>query len=58
MFSVADIIFGGTVRYMVRVKALAPSPAVTAYLARLEARPALQRADARNAATVKEHGLG
>jgi len=58
MFSIADVIFGGTVRYMVRVKALSPSPAVTEYLTRLDARPALQRADARNAAVVKEHGLG
>jgi glutathione S-transferase len=58
MFSIADVIFGGTLRYMVRVKALSPSPAVAAYLTRLEARPALQRADARNAAVVKQHGLG
>ncbi|MBL9019632.1 MAG: glutathione S-transferase family protein [Myxococcales bacterium] len=58
MFSIADVIFGGTLRYMVRVKSLAPSPAVTEYLARLEARPALQRADEKNAAVVKEHGLG
>lgn len=58
MFSVADVIFGGTLRYMVRVKALSPSPPVAEYLARLEARPALQRADAINAAIVKERGLG
>ena len=52
MFSVADIIFGGTLRYMARVKSLSPSPAVAEYLARLDARPALQRADARNAAVT------
>ena len=57
MFSMADVVFGGTLRYLTRFKLLAASPAVTAYLARLDARPALQRADARNAAIMKEHGL-
>ena len=58
MFSIADVIFGGTLRYMVRVKSLAPSAKVSEYLTRLEARPALQRADEKNAAVVKDHGLG
>jgi glutathione S-transferase len=56
-FSMADIIFGGTLRYMLMVKSIEPRPAFTAYTERLSARPALQRADARNAAVTKEHGL-
>jgi len=58
MFSMADVIFGGTVRYMVRFKMLEPSAKVSAYLDRIGARVALQRADARNAAIVSERGLG
>jgi glutathione S-transferase len=57
-FSMADVIFGGTVRFMLRFKMLDPTPTLTAYAERLGARPALQRADARNAAIIAEHGLG
>jgi glutathione S-transferase len=57
MFSMADVVFGGTVRYMLRFKLLAPNATLGAYVDRLDARPALQRADARNAAVMKEHGL-
>lgn len=57
-FSMADVIFGGTIRYMLRVKLLEPKPVFTQYAERLSARPACQRADARNAEIVKEHGLG
>ncbi|HEY0464064.1 MAG TPA: glutathione S-transferase family protein [Polyangiaceae bacterium] len=57
-FSMADAIFGGTVRYMLRFKMLEPRPSLIAYAERLAARPALQRADARNAAIIEEHGLG
>jgi len=57
-FSMADCIFGGTVRYLLRFKLLDATPAFTAYAERLAARPAAQRADARNAAIAKEHGLG
>jgi len=57
-FSMADVIFGGTVRYMLRFKMLDPTPTLTAYAERLGARPALQRADARNAAIIEERGLG
>jgi glutathione S-transferase len=56
-FSMADVIFGGTVRYMLTFKMLEPRPAFTAYAERLAARPALQRAEARNAQIVAEHGL-
>jgi glutathione S-transferase len=57
-FSMADCIFGGTIRYMLRFKLLEPTPTFSAYAERLAARPAAQRADARNAAIVKERGLG
>jgi glutathione S-transferase len=57
-FSMADCIFGGAVRYLLRFKVLEPTPTFTAYAERLAARPAAQRADARNAAVAKEHGLG
>ena len=56
-FSMADVVFGGTVRYMLRFKMMAPNPTLGAYVERLDARPALQRADARNAAVMKERGL-
>ena len=56
-FSMADMIFGGTLRYMLMFKMIEARPAFTAYAERLGARPALQRAEARNAALAKEHGL-
>lgn len=56
-FSMADVIFGGTLRYMMSFKMVEPRPAFTAYAERLAARPALQRAEARNAAICKERGL-
>ena len=57
MFSMADVIFGGTLRYLLRFKLLTASPAVKAYTDRIGARPACQRADARNTAVAKDHGL-
>ncbi len=57
MFSMADVIFGGTIRFMLSFKMLEPRPVFVAYAERLGARPALQRADARNAAVRAEHGL-
>jgi glutathione S-transferase len=56
-FSMADVIFGGTLRFMLRFNMLEPRPSITAYAERLGARPALLRADARNAAVIEEHGL-
>jgi glutathione S-transferase len=56
-FSMADVIFGGTLRFMLGFKMIDPRPAFTAYAERLAARPALQRADARNAAVRDERGL-
>jgi glutathione S-transferase len=57
-FSIADCIFGGTVRYLLRFGMLEKRPAFTAYSDRLGERPALQRAEARNAAITEERGLG
>lgn len=56
-FSMADVVFGGTLRYMLAFKMIEPRPAFTAYAERLGARPALKRAEARNAAIVVERGL-
>ena len=56
-FSMADVIFGGTVRYMLRFKMLAPRASFHSYADRLAERPALQRAEARNTAVMAEHGL-
>ncbi len=56
-FSMADVIFGGTVSYMLRFKMLEPLPEFTSYSERLEQRPARQRANAINARVAEEHGL-
>jgi glutathione S-transferase len=56
-FTMADVVFGGTLRYMLGFKMMEPRPAFTAYADRLAARPALQRAEARNAAIREERGL-
>lgn len=53
----ADVIFGGTVRYMPMFRMIEELPELEAYAERLGQRPALQRADALNAAARKEHGL-
>ena len=54
-FSMADAIFGGTVRYMLAFNMLEGKPALVDYVARLNARPAYQRAQARNAAELAAH---
>ncbi len=56
-FSMADVIFGGTVAFMLRFGMLEKRPSFTAYAERLAARPALQRADAINARVRAEHAL-
>lgn len=56
-FSMADVIFGGTIRFMLMFGMLEKRRAFTAYAERLAARPAMKRADARNAAIMAEHGL-
>lgn len=57
-FTMADVIFGGTLRYMLLFKMLESTPTFAAYAERLATRPALQRSEAKNAAIAKEHGLG
>jgi glutathione S-transferase len=56
-FSMADVIFGGTLKYMLDMKALEARPAFTAYADRLRGRDAAKRADAKNQAVMQEHGL-
>jgi glutathione S-transferase len=56
-FSMVDCVLGGTIRYMLRVKMLDATPTLASYADRLAARPAAQRADAKNAQIAKEHGL-
>jgi glutathione S-transferase len=57
-FTMADVILGGTLRYMLQFEMIEKRPSFTAYAERLGARPALQRATAKNDAIAKEHGLG
>ena len=57
-FSMADVIFGGTLRYMTTFKMLDARPSFLRYIERLNERPAYKRAEARNAAIRQEHGLG
>jgi len=56
-FTMSDIVFGGTLRYMLTFKMLEPREAFQAYAERLGAREALKRADARNGAVIQAHGL-
>jgi glutathione S-transferase len=56
-FSMADVIFGGTLRFMLAFKSIEARPLFAAYAERLAQRPALQRAEARNAAQRVELGL-
>lgn len=57
-FTMADVIFGGTVRYMLRFKMLEARPSFVAYAERLNARPASIAASAKNDAIVAERKLG
>ncbi|NLE87639.1 MAG: glutathione S-transferase family protein [Myxococcales bacterium] len=56
-FSMADVIFGGTVRYLVTFGLLEARPSFTAYVERLVARPAFQRAEARNEEVRKARNI-
>lgn len=56
-FTMADVILGGTLRYMLRFEMLDARESFIGYAARLADRPALQRAEARNAEVVRERGL-
>lgn len=56
-FSMADIIFGGTIAYMLDFKMLEPRPSFTKYAERIKARPAYARSEERNQAVMTERGL-
>jgi len=57
-FTMADVIFGGTLRYMLRFKMIEARDSFVAYAERLDARPASLAAEQKNNAIAKEHGLG
>lgn len=56
-FSMTDVVFGGTLRFLMDFKQMEPSPTFSAYIERLNARPAFQRAEARNSEMRKKLGL-
>jgi len=57
-FSMADVVFGGTIRYMLRFKMLETKPVFTSYAERLGQRPAAQKSDAKNGEIIAAHKLG
>ena len=57
-FTMADVIFGGTLRYMLQFNMLEPRPVFTDYVQGLNERPAYQRANAKNTDIARELGLG
>ena len=56
-FSMADVVFGGLLRFLIDFKQIEATPGFAAYVARLNERPAFQRAEARNPLMRKELGL-
>lgn len=56
-FTMADVIFGGTVRNLLRFELIEPIPVLTAYAARLSERPAARATQAKNAAMIEKYGL-
>ena len=56
-FTMADLVFGGTVRYMSMFGMLDQRPEYAAYVERLSARPAAQKAKAINERIAEERGL-
>ena len=56
-FTMADVVFGGTVRWMTGFGMLDKRPEYMAYVERLDARPASLRAKEINARIVEERGL-
>jgi len=56
-FSMADVVFGGLLRFLITFKQVEPTPLFTQYVQRLDARPAFQRAEARNLEMRKKLGL-
>ncbi len=56
-FTMADVVFGATLRFMIGFKQIEPTPGLSAYVQRLDARPAARRADDKNAQMRKTLGL-
>ncbi|WP_038218454.1 glutathione S-transferase family protein [Xenophilus azovorans] len=56
-FSMADQVFGGTLRFMMDFKQIEPTPVFKDYVDRLNGRPAYQRAEAKNKAMREQLGL-
>ena len=56
-FTMADVIFGGTVRYMLMFKMVEARPSFVAYAERLAERPAAKAAMEKNNAIIAERGL-
>lgn len=56
-FSMADVIFGGLLRFLLKFKTIEPTESILAYTNRLESRPALQRANEKNIQVGAAHGL-
>jgi glutathione S-transferase len=56
-FSMADVVFGGVLRFLISFKQIEATPTFSRYVERLDARPAFQRAEARNLAMRKQLGL-
>lgn len=56
-FSMADVCFGATIRFMLQFGMLEKRERIVAYAERLAGRPAHQRGDAANGAVIREHGL-
>lgn len=56
-FSMADVVFGGTLRFMLDFRQIEPTPVFTDYVSRLKQRPAYIRAEARNLAERQKLGL-
>jgi len=57
-FTMADVVFGGTVRYMSMFGMIDKRPEYEAYVVRLSARPAAQKAREINNRIIEERGLG
>lgn len=57
-FSMVDVVLGATLRYMVRFNLMPAQPELAAYITRLEARPACQRAEGINAQALAAHTTG
>lgn len=57
-FSMADVIFGGTLRYMLMFGMIDKRERYAAYVDKIGSRPAAQRAAERNASIGAEHGVG